>query len=459
MNSVDLVLRILNSVPLDINALLGASVTSAWHALLDLLSVALQSIDRHLTTIEDVRLPDELESPRPGDILKLVLRLLKFALGLPTANANTYAMHRPDFIRLATSYFKVLVVRRSAKESSTDALLSHAVRTLTNRPMTSHTTCLATLSTVSHAPGTLDDIIAAPAHSRSAIHTAISNEEAGSAAQAVIASSASLHNVLPYSTPCRRPMALSGIGVFDDGNIDSLLSLDDRPWELFDQLLPSRSGGIDSDQFLAAGPFRDTTSISMSLFNPKMKRDALPDTGIPSTQTDEGETVADKYASERNLGNGLGGEPMAAKEFATKLYAGLDEAGAEVHLTMDSSRSPLPRLDSAVPSATSISTAPSARQRRLSNRLVQTSEPTYDLTAIDEDDNKNDSDGLEESDAPVSKRPRTASKSRASVGGKAPARKTVGGKTVARKATGGKSVRKSTSGKAPRQGRRKSVVE
>ena len=111
MTSVDLVLRILGSVPLDINVLLGASVMSAWHALLDLISVALQSVDRQLTTTEDVRLPDGLESPRPGDIFKLLLRLLMFALGLPTANINASAMPRPDFIRLATSYLKVLVVR------------------------------------------------------------------------------------------------------------------------------------------------------------------------------------------------------------------------------------------------------------------------------------------------------------------------------------------------------------
>ena len=329
--------------------------------------------------------------------------------------------------------------------------------------MKPHTTCLAILSTVSIVGGTTDDFVAAPAHSRSVLHSAISNEAAGSAMQAAIASSASLRNVLPYSSPCRRPMALSGVGVFDDGNTDSQLSLDDRSWELFDQMLPFPPGGKHSDQFLAARPFRDTTSISMSLFDPKLKRDLLPDVEMRSTQTDEGEIVADtaweRYPSERNLGNGLGGEPMAAKEFTTKLYAGLDDAGVEIHLTRDSSRSPLPRLDSAMQSSKTISAEPHARQRRISNRSAQTSEPTVDLTAIDENDHENDSDVLEESDAPVSKRSRTASKARSNVGGEVPARKTVGGKNVARKATGGKSVRKSTGVKAPRQGRRKSIIE
>jgi mediator of RNA polymerase II transcription subunit 12 len=203
------------------------------------------------------------------------------------------------------------------------------------------------------------------------------------------------------------------------------------------------------------------------LFNPQITRDALPSES--TYEADDAGFTWEDYASERNLGDGLAGEPLSAKLVATNLYAGYDEATVETEL-----HSPLATqaaLDAASPS-TSISAASFVtRPRRMSTRLAAGTgikAPTgsnRDPILVDEDEESSEDD-LEIIEAAPAKRPRVGGKttagagagSRATTGGKAPARKTTAGKTVSRKAT--KSV-KSTGGKAPTKGggRRKSVQD
>ena len=254
-------------------------------------------------------------------------------------------------------------------------------------------------------------------------------------------------------------------GMADVGVPDTLIPLDDRPWELMDHMIPFPPKVPHNEQFLASRPLSDTSSVPMALFGPKLKRDILPEQSR-SADLDEGEiapgTAWMDYASERNLGDGLAGEPLAAKQIATMLYAGLhDAATGEDEVTVNTCETPLLGLDAAMTPATSISAgSQNTRPLRMSTRLAQASGSNRDPIRIDEDEENNeDSDEIEAVDDPPAKRPRTASRSRPTIGGKAPPRKTIGGKSAANQTTGGKGVRKTTGGKAPRTGRRKSIAE
>lgn len=244
-------------------------------------------------------------------------------------------------------------------------------------------------------------------------------------------------------------MALTGIGAIDE---DAHTTLDDRPWELLERggLVPRKTA--HATQFLASRPLRDTGSIPIALFDPKIKPDIIPDCERDSGDISEGELESDTweaYASERNMGDGLAGEPLVAKQVASLSYAGQEDATAD-EIILTASKSPLLGLE-----VSSADVAPVPRLRRMSARLAQASGSDRDPMTVEEEDDGEDSD---EDDGPAAKRSRTVSK-RPTTGGKAPARKTIGGKSVARKLTAGKSVRKTTSAKAPRTGRRKSIVE
>lgn len=174
----------------------------------------------------------------------------------------------------------------------------------------------------------------------------------------------------------------------------------------------------------------------MALFKPQLKRDAVPRA--------EGEW--EQHTAERNLGNGLAGEPMAAKQAATSLYASPSLEQLPLPITTPPGDGAAP--DKASPTAPS-STPSSARKSGTTNK---------DPIPIEEE-GSSDSE-LEVVEAPPAKKAKTiaptnntaaAAAARPTTGGKAPAKRT-GGKSVARKATGGKNVaRKGTGGKAPKK--------
>jgi mediator of RNA polymerase II transcription subunit 12 len=108
---MDLVLRIITSstgAPELID--LGNGPTAARHRLLDVISLALQSVERQLSSDEEVHVLGDLEPPQPGCLLRIVLKLLKFALGLGRSEANMLTTPRADFGKLATSFLRVISV-------------------------------------------------------------------------------------------------------------------------------------------------------------------------------------------------------------------------------------------------------------------------------------------------------------------------------------------------------------
>jgi hypothetical protein len=103
---MDLVLRIITSstgAPESID--LGNGATSARHRLLDVISVAFQSVERQFDEVT--------EAPSPGSVLRVVLKLLKFTLGLGRSEANMLTTPRADFGKLAMSFLRVLSVSAS----------------------------------------------------------------------------------------------------------------------------------------------------------------------------------------------------------------------------------------------------------------------------------------------------------------------------------------------------------
>lgn len=108
---VDLVLRIITSstgAPESIN--LGNGPTGARHRFLDVISIALQTIETQLSANEEVHVLGDLEPPQPGVLLRIVLRLLKFTLGLGRSEVNMLTTPRADFGKLATSFLRVIAV-------------------------------------------------------------------------------------------------------------------------------------------------------------------------------------------------------------------------------------------------------------------------------------------------------------------------------------------------------------
>jgi mediator of RNA polymerase II transcription subunit 12 len=107
---MDLVLRIITSstgAPESID--LGNGATGARHRLLDVIAVALQSVERQLSD-EEVHVLGDLEPLQPGSLLRVVLKLLKFTLGLGRSEANMLTTPRADFGKLAMSFLRVLAV-------------------------------------------------------------------------------------------------------------------------------------------------------------------------------------------------------------------------------------------------------------------------------------------------------------------------------------------------------------
>ena len=247
---------------------------------------------------------------------------------------------------------------------------------------------------------------------------------------------------LPQMSPNRRPMALRGASSLTDEEY-SATPLDDRPWEMLEQLIPPNDRPLNQDIFLASNPVKDTTSIPLYLFNPRVESDSVPLSEITPPETprdidraalyDETPTTFETYASERNLGNGLSGEEDMAKQMATALFAG-PEASIEDDIIIH--RNP----SSAAP-----------RIRRASTRLMSKSGNMLPGSGSNQDPIVMEVDEEEVGAEPRGKRPKVGSKT---TGGKT-VRKSTGGKTtgksVGRKNTGGKSVR----GKMPKTTTRK----
>jgi mediator of RNA polymerase II transcription subunit 12 len=112
---MDLVLRIITSstgAPESID--LGNGPTAARHRLLDVISLALQSVERQLSSDEEVHVLGDLEPPQSGSLLRIVLKLLKFTLGLGRSEVNMLTTPRADFGKLAMSFLRVVSVRLTA---------------------------------------------------------------------------------------------------------------------------------------------------------------------------------------------------------------------------------------------------------------------------------------------------------------------------------------------------------
>lgn len=104
---IDLVLRIMTSSTGPPDSLeLETGSTTARHRLLDVISLALQAVERQLSTEEELHV--EVDPPQPAALLAIILRLLKFTLGLGRSEANMLTAPRADFGKLAITFAKVI---------------------------------------------------------------------------------------------------------------------------------------------------------------------------------------------------------------------------------------------------------------------------------------------------------------------------------------------------------------
>ncbi|ORY23991.1 hypothetical protein BCR39DRAFT_548068 [Naematelia encephala] len=450
--SLDLMLRILSSGRDDKPVHVDQATFAARHRLIDLISIAMQAVERLVSADADLELPDGISPPQPGELLSVILKVLKFILGMPIMEQPGPAAPRPDFARLTASYFKVLTV-----------LVGQA-----NVAVPEWFTDMLTYV-----------IDAVPPQARNSLHSALAAEASTSTAQVAFAKSTPLSNALPHWSPARRQTTLLGIRSSDEDSSDFALPLDDRSWELFEQMTPAPPALRHRDRFLASQPLKDTSSMPIALFKPRIIRDCLPQSANVSSEMDEGEIEVDEgylgFASERNLGDGLAGEPLAVKQTMTQLYSASDDMEVEIEIDLTTTKSDI--AESPANSISAVSAATATRPRRASTRLATGVRPNHGMGSNkdpitigddgDDDDDNDDESDLEAADEPLAKRARIGSKttaataSRATTGGKAPSKKTTGGKAPAKRTTGGKSVRGHVGSKAPRGGggRRRSGVD
>ncbi|OCF32517.1 hypothetical protein I316_05697 [Kwoniella heveanensis BCC8398] len=465
IRSIDQVLRILDSTNRQPKQVISDHVVlAARHKLLDLLAVALQSTERNISSDQDLMIHHDISPPQPGDFLKVVLNLLKFALGILAADPSSPSMPKPNFPHLAAMFFKVVVACHTALVIDSTQMMCDMLAYI---------------------------IDCTPPQSRLACQIALLGETTPTAVQAILADMPIVSSILPHLSPVMRNTALVGSDVTDDHPSDSALPLDDRKWELFEQMEPRPRQIKHQDLYLSSASLKDTSSIPLALFSPTMTRDALPGTATTwsdeLTDNNEKEDEAcpwEELASERDLGDGFAGQPGFAKQSATSMFDGVEEYNIAEPPTPPSSHESSDESASAV--------LLSAQPRRMSTRISTHALPhgaenynpsngassntstskrgsgsNKDPISIDEDDSDDEPETVDP--RPAAKRPRTSSKSTASntagrqtTGGKAPAggaRKTTGGKGVSRKATSGKSV-KGTGSKAPKGGgRRKSQAD
>jgi len=499
--SVDLLLRVLDSAAASTTGLGEHGFLAARHGLIDIISLGLQAVERHLTTDEESPLPDGVLPPRPMDLFKVLLHLTKFVLGLQVIEAPSLLTPRPDFGRLASAFLRILaVISKTASEE--------LVRRLTDVLIYIVDSALAV--------------------SRGAVHTALLAEIVQPPVMSALERYPFIATALPHVPQPRRPVALVNANLGAEGE-EGRVQLDDRPWEMLEVLdgprLPGRRKTPHSELFLGHRAIKDTASVPIALFGAVMKRDAVPSeagagrgrVGLDKARSDEEEGEADEegadgkdvgsvdgddedgptwtdYASERNLGDGLAGEPVAVRQLVTGLYACPD--GQDISEEEPPKKegpvnpsSPNKLASASSPAASIASAATNARPRRASVRsgtstqTVQSTLAQHAATAaaaarkgtskdpfeLDEssDSDSSDSDDLEVLDRPPGKRPRVSGKgvpgkttgtaaagnASGNAAGAQQPRRTTGGKTIGktagiRRATGGKSVGR-TGGKMP----------
>jgi hypothetical protein len=110
--AIDLLLRVLhnafpNTTKRAIQA--GSLMHTTHHALIDLLAVALQSAERLLS--DDATspcLPGSAQPIQPEVMLHVLVKMLRFVLGL--GGEAIGGSVKPDYVRLAVSYLRVLSV-------------------------------------------------------------------------------------------------------------------------------------------------------------------------------------------------------------------------------------------------------------------------------------------------------------------------------------------------------------
>ncbi|WVQ83134.1 hypothetical protein IAT38_005272 [Cryptococcus sp. DSM 104549] len=464
IRSIEQLLRILDSTnhtpsqPTSDNAVLGGR-----HKLLDLIALALQSVERHMPV--DVELPLHHEQvvapPQPGYLMKTVMGLLRFALGVATADVLSLTMPKPNFAHLAVCFFKAAVACQNVLDESSAQTMADMLAYI---------------------------IDATPPQARLVCQTALLGEATSPHIQSALSAFPPLISALPHLTSTQRNMSLLTPDTSLDHLPDSALPLDDRHWELFEYMAPPRRQVGPQDMYLASAPLKDQGSIPIALFSPTITQDAPPGAGsmdayerAPPTKTgapEDGEVTAtpspvegpprpwEESAAERYLGDGLAGEPTYARQMATMLFAVGDGGDSDLSLRgggPDSSNTSTPVVPPARPKKARKS---SSAGNGIGNGAPPkpTGSSHKDAIAVDEEDDDDDDSDVEEVEQRPSKKAKTGEKAaagagRQTTGGKAPAtaRKTTGGKTVSRKATGGKTTR---GGKAPKgSARRKSTAE
>nr|KIR49643.1 hypothetical protein I312_00731 [Cryptococcus bacillisporus CA1280] len=452
IKSIDQLLRILDSMNnMPSQSVTEASVLNARHKLLDLLALALQTVERNLSTTRDgseLLLPPGISPPQPSHLLKAVMGLLKFTLGSVGSENGSLTAPKPNFPHLAVCFLKVIFASDGILDSSSAKIMADMLVYI---------------------------IDCTSPQARLICQSALLAETASRHAQSILSSFPELSAALPYLSPVQRHMSLVTPDTADHIS-DSALPLDDRHWELFEYIGPPKRKIGPQDLFLASAPLKDASSIPITLFDPKITRDAPPNAGTmdaydkaaedgevsptvnpasPVGEEEEPQRSWETFASERNLGDGLAGEPTYAKQAATLVFSARDNDVPEVmHVKSTASQQPVV----VVPSSTSPQ-KPKGKRSNSSGKDKVTGSNKDAPIAVEEDENDEDS----EVEAPLSKKAKTAKNSATGSGkstttaGKAPARKTTGGKGVSKKAAG-KSAKESGTGKA-KGGRRKSQAE
>jgi mediator of RNA polymerase II transcription subunit 12 len=148
-----------------------------------------------------------------------------------------------------------------------------------------------------------------PREARPALQAALSKLQAVNSSPQKAPTAVYLAQLLPYSSPPRRAMTL-----VDTDAGDNTWLFEDRPWEASEQLEPLERPIKYQDSFLDSAPLKNNSSIPLSAFDAKLCRDKVP-------LTEESMPWL-SYASERNLGNGLAGEPSGTSLQATTIYNG-----------------------------------------------------------------------------------------------------------------------------------------
>ncbi|WVQ75963.1 hypothetical protein IAR50_005599 [Cryptococcus sp. DSM 104548] len=472
---IDQLLRLLHSTTSSLStsgsaqSLLDPTIHSSRHKLLDLLALALKTVERHFSADWEQTLPHGIIPPQPGTLLKIVVELLKFTLGTVAGDgsAGGMGMVRPNFGHLSVCFFKAVMAGQKILDENSAKSMADILAYIVD---------------------------CTPSQSRLASQVSLLGETIAPQIQQTLASFPDLTAALPHLAPVQRSMSLVNLDTDDKASVnvhtngyaydlESAMPLDDRKWELFDYMGPNRKACGPQDMFLTSNPLRDQSSIPVSLFHPRMIRDAPPHSGQVQDDKHEehpedGEVTAtalpspveespgkgkpwEKFASERCLGDGLSGEITGAKQLATRLFAVVDDFNGEGGEEKE-------RRD-----AGSLDNSQVDKKKKVSNgKEKKGSGSSKDPIAFD--DGNSEESG---SEAPAAKKPRTSKSvagahvpvsdstapvngtGRSTTSGKAPARKSTGGKTASKKVVGGKSAKEATEDKPKAKRRRKSTME